>query len=216
MPRVLSTPASLGIICGDVFGEGVQIRPRNLVCNFEIWFDGIDTSQVCRFTDGSSARACVSLSCKSQLMSPLVLQVIDERIPAFSILDPLSIDFTLRHRRCKFTFPFQRYVPFTLLNPDLLSSSSPLTLSSFSGSAVLFYGTSTTSNASGSQDSTWECFIDNISINGSFDSLTTSECNWILCGSEPSQFQDGPHVLTVKANVSNQQTFLVRSVCSSC
>ena len=129
---------------------------------------------------------------------------------------PFSKDFTQRHRRCKFIFPFQQYVPFTLLNPYLPSSSSPLTLSSFSGSAVLFYGTSTTSNAFGSQDSTLECFINNISIHGSFDPLTTSEYNWILCGSGSSQFQDGPHLLTVKANVSNQQTFLVRSVCSNC
>jgi hypothetical protein len=82
--------------------------------------------------------------------------------------------------------------------------SSPLTLSSFfSGSAVLVYGTTITTNASGTQDPTWECFIDNSSIGWS-TAPSTSENNWILCG---SQFQDGPHVLTVKANVSNQQTF---------
>ena len=74
----------------------------------------------------------------------------------------------------------------------------------FLGSAILVYGTSTTTNASGTQDPTWECFIDNTSIGWS-PAPSTSENNWILCGS--GQFQDGPHLLTVKANVSNQQNF---------
>jgi hypothetical protein len=87
---------------------------------------------------------------------------------------------------------------------DLLSS--PLTLSSFSGSEVLVYGTSITTNASGTQDPTWECFIDNTSIGWS-PASPISVNNWILCGGGPSQFQDGLHLLTVKANVSNQQTF---------
>jgi hypothetical protein len=92
---------------------------------------------------------------------------------------------------------------------DLLSS--PLTLSSFSGSAVIIvYGTSITINASGIQDPTWECFIDNTSIASTVLSMTVplgSENNWILCGAGPPQLQDGPHLLTVNANVSNQQTF---------
>ena len=166
--------------------------------------------------DFPMVKGLVFLSSQLQLMSPLLLQVIDERIPAFSILDPLFKRLYTASPSVQVYFSLSTICPFTLLNPDLISSSSPLTLSSFSGSAVLFYGTSTTSNASGSQDSTWECFIVSISINGSFDPLTTSECNWILCGCEPSQFQDGPHLLTVKANVSNQQTFLVRSVCCNC
>ena len=34
------------------------------------------------------------------------------------------------------------------------------------------------------------------------------ENNWILCGAGPAQLlEDGPHVLTVNANVPNQQTF---------
>ena len=85
--------------------------------------------------------------------------------------------------------------------------SSPL---SFSGSVVFVYGTSITTDAPGAQDPSWECFIDNTSI-GSFpdsgSSLSVSDNNWILCGAGPGQFQDGPHLLTVKANVSNQQTF---------
>jgi hypothetical protein len=84
---------------------------------------------------------------------------------------------------------------------DLLSS--PLTLTSFSGSAVLVYGTIIITNASKSQDPTWECFIDNSSIGFSSAPLS-SQNNWVLCG---GGFQDGPHVLTVKANVSDDQTF---------
>ena len=81
-----------------------------------------------------------------------------------------------------------------------------LTLSLFSGSALLVYGTSITTNVSGTQDPSWECFVDNVSIGGSAGP-STSENNWILCGGGPGQFQDGPHVLTVATNVSNQQTF---------
>jgi hypothetical protein len=80
---------------------------------------------------------------------------------------------------------------------------------SFSGSAVIVYGTSITTNASGTQDPTWECFIDNNSIGSSPPSsaslaLNESENNWILCGAGPTQLQDGPHLLTVNASVSNQ------------
>ena len=71
----------------------------------------------------------------------------------------------------------------------------------------MVYGTSITINASGTQDPTWECFIDNVSIGSSRPSsalVGSSENNWILCGAGPSQIQDGPHLLTVKANVSKQ------------
>jgi hypothetical protein len=83
----------------------------------------------------------------------------------------------------------------------------------FSGSSVIVYGTSITTNASGTQDPTWECFIDNTSIGWSVSSSSIgnsstielgSQNNWPLC---EAQFQDGPHSLTVNANVSNQQTF---------
>ena len=94
------------------------------------------------------------------------------------------------------------FIWFTLM----ISSQPSLTLSLFLGSAVIVYGTSITTNASGTQDPTWECFIDNTSIGWS-PASSTSENNWILCGGGPGQFQDGPHLLTVKANVSNQQTF---------
>jgi hypothetical protein len=82
---------------------------------------------------------------------------------------------------------------------------SPLTLSSFSGSAVIVYGTVITNN-SWPQNPTWECFVDNISI-GSSPRPPASENNQILCGGGPPQFEDGPHLLTVNASVLNQQTF---------
>ena len=93
---------------------------------------------------------------------------------------------------------------------DLLLS--PPTLLLFSGSAVIVYGTSITTNASGTQDPTWECFIDNTSIGWSLSSDNYyvqggGQNNWPLCFGGPAQFQDGPHSLTVKAKVSNQQTF---------
>lgn len=59
-----------------------------------------------------------------------------------------------------------------------------------------------TNNASGTQDPTWECFVDNNSI-GSSAVLQLAENNWPFCQS--SQLKDGPHVLTVKASVANQR-----------
>ena len=53
--------------------------------------------------------------------------------------------------------------------------SSPLTLLSFSGSGITVYGTSITTNASGTQDPTWECFIDNTSIGWSLASAAPNE-----------------------------------------
>ena len=104
-----------------------------------------------------------------------------------------------------FSFPFSGTA--RLLHLLICSElSTPLTLSLFLGSAVVVYGTSITTNASGTQDPTWECFIDNISIGWS-PAPSTNENNWILCGGGPSQFQDGSHLLTVKANVTNRQTF---------
>ena len=89
----------------------------------------------------------------------------------------------------------------------------PLTLrlSSLSGSAVIVYGTSNTTNTSGIQDPTWECFIDNISIGSSPSSLVKlvdNQNNWVLCGAGPSEIQDGSHLLTVNATVSKQTFWL--------
>ena len=84
---------------------------------------------------------------------------------------------------------------------DLLLSS--LTLSSSSGSGIYVYGTSITTNASGTQVPTWSCLIDNVLIDW-FSAASTSENNWIFCSD--FRFPDGPHLLTVRANVSDQQT----------
>lgn len=85
-------------------------------------------------------------------------------------------------------------------------SRSPLTLlSSVSGTGVLVYGTTFVTNQSGTQDPTWECFLDNNSI-GWYPAMR-GENNWILCGGWPGQFQDGSHLLTVKVKVSKNQTF---------
>ncbi|KAF8801593.1 hypothetical protein BYT27DRAFT_7245174 [Phlegmacium glaucopus] len=75
---------------------------------------------------------------------------------------------------------------------------------SFSGTSITVLGTSITTNASGTQDPTWECFVDNNSI-GWNTVLEFAENNWVFC--QNGQLHDGPHVLTVKAKVSNQQTF---------
>ena len=79
-----------------------------------------------------------------------------------------------------------------------------LLLWSFSGSQVIVLGTTITTNSSGIQDPTWECFIDNASI-GWNTTAVVIENNWILC--EDSYLLDGPHVLRVQVIVSNQQTF---------
>ncbi|KAF8808392.1 hypothetical protein BYT27DRAFT_7337774 [Phlegmacium glaucopus] len=75
---------------------------------------------------------------------------------------------------------------------------------SFSGSSVSVMGTSVTTNSSGSQDPTWECFVDNNSI-GWRTVLQYAENSWVFC--QNGQLQDGPHVLTVKVKVAHQNTF---------
>ena len=81
-----------------------------------------------------------------------------------------------------------------------------LLLWSFSGAGVTVLGTSMITNISGSQDPTWECFIDNASIGRNSAALEIfPQNNWVLC--EDSHAPDGPHVLTVQVAVSNQQTF---------
>ena len=136
------------------------------------------------------------------------------RIPAFNILS-VGLKSTA-HRTIQevmdllfnilYTVPLSMYILHFLSAVCLVYSTdfpSPLTLSSFSGSSILVYGTSITIKVSGSQDPSWECFIDNTSI-GSNPASPTSENNWVLCG---GGFPDGLHVLTVKANVSDGQAF---------
>ena len=74
----------------------------------------------------------------------------------------------------------------------------------FSGSQVIVLGTSMTTNASGTQDPTWECFVDNISIGWNISSGAGFENNWVFCQGDQ---QDGPHVLSVNVTVLDMQTF---------
>ena len=170
-------------------------------------------------------RACVSLlSSQSQVMARLVM--VDDMDPSIQYSGGESgpwtgyeVNNTLNDLGFRGT-PFQKTLhgvnvsasftfPFNGMSHLLYwFNFEPLTLSSFSGSGVTVYGTSITTNASGTQDPTWECFIDNKSIGWDISSdsgVGGSQNNWILCGAGP--FQDGPHMLTVNANVSNQQTF---------
>ena len=75
----------------------------------------------------------------------------------------------------------------------------------FSGSQPTVLGTSITTNASGTQDPTWECFIDNISIGWNFSPGSENENNWVFCQND--QLLDGPHVLSMNVTVLHQQTF---------
>ena len=122
------------------------------------------------------------------------------------LLDPLSKTLYMA------SMSLQTFLSFSAVCPAYWCAFEP-PHSSFSGSAVIVYGTSITTNASGTQDPTWECFIDNTSIGWS-TAPSSSENNWIICAN--ILLQDGPHVLTVNANVSNQQTFWFDQIqCSS-
>ena len=61
-----------------------------------------------------------------------------------------------------------------------------------------------TTNASGTQDPTWECFVDNISIGWKISAGSRPENYWVFCQSD---LQDGPHVLSMNVTVSHLQTF---------
>ena len=74
----------------------------------------------------------------------------------------------------------------------------------FSGSKIAVLGTSITANISGTQDPTWECFVDNISIGSNISAGPDAENNWVLC---QSNLQDGPHVLTTNVTILHNQTF---------
>ena len=75
----------------------------------------------------------------------------------------------------------------------------------FSGSQPTVLGTSITTNASGTQDPTWECFIDNISIGWNFSPGSENENNWVFCQND--QLLDGPHVLSMNVTVLHLQNF---------
>ena len=76
----------------------------------------------------------------------------------------------------------------------------------FSGSQISVLGASITSNASGTEDPSWECFVDNISIGRHISAGTANQNNWVFCSSDPS-LQNGPHVFSMNVTVLHQQTF---------
>ena len=80
----------------------------------------------------------------------------------------------------------------------------------FSGTQITVLGssittnTSATNNTSATQDPTWECFVDNISIGWHISAGTRTENNWVLCQSD---LKDGHHVLTTNVTILHQQPF---------
>ena len=75
----------------------------------------------------------------------------------------------------------------------------------FSGSQITVLGTIITTNTSGTQDPTWECFVDNISIGWNISAGSAAENSWIFCQND--LLQNGPHVLIVNVTVLHEQTF---------
>ncbi|KAF8802798.1 hypothetical protein BYT27DRAFT_7111408 [Phlegmacium glaucopus] len=74
----------------------------------------------------------------------------------------------------------------------------------FSGTQFKVVGSINIRNDSGVVDPTWQCFIDDISI----DPIPPSpdpENNWIFC--EQDALLDGPHIITVDVTVLKNQTF---------
>jgi len=82
------------------------------------------------------------------------------------------------------------------------SPISPLIFST--GTSVSVIGSNNLRNDSGVLDPTWECFVDHISI-GKTAPFQFAENNWLFC--ERTILVDGPHILTVNATVSKNQTF---------
>ena len=80
----------------------------------------------------------------------------------------------------------------------------PQSMAVFSGSQVIVLGTSITTNASGTQDPTWQCYVDNVLIPGFISAGANMENNWNFCQSD---LQDGHHMLSVDVTVLHQQNF---------
>ncbi|KAF8811573.1 hypothetical protein BYT27DRAFT_7240265 [Phlegmacium glaucopus] len=128
------------------------------------------------------------------MVLPLVL--VDDTNPNISYSGPWFTATNTQADTGNFGIPFQNTLHGVNVDANL---SFP-----FSGTSVTVLGTSITTNASGSQIPTWECFVDDNSI-GWNTVLQFAENNWVFC--DNGQLQDGPHVLSVRAKVSNQQTF---------
>lgn len=77
------------------------------------------------------------------------------------------------------------------------------------GTAVYLYGTNNIANKSGMIDPSWECFVDNISIQKS-SPYGFANNDWQFCGQDA--LVDGVHTLTVNATVMQSQTFWVDNI----
>jgi hypothetical protein len=74
------------------------------------------------------------------------------------------------------------------------------------GTAISVIGTTnvSTTASDGVPDSSWECFLDNVSI-GSKSPYNFPENNWVLC--QADSLSDSLHNITLRATVRNQNTF---------
>jgi hypothetical protein len=72
------------------------------------------------------------------------------------------------------------------------------------GSAIQVYGSNNRANTSSGWDPSWECSIDNISVNPT-DPFPYFENNWLFC--QKLDLNDGPHELTVNVTSTSNQTF---------
>ncbi|KAF8811562.1 hypothetical protein BYT27DRAFT_7133907 [Phlegmacium glaucopus] len=126
----------------------------------------------------------------------LPLVIVDDTNPNIQYFGPWFTAQNTQNDTGNFGMPFQNTLHGVSVDANLSFA--------FSGSAVNVLGTSITTNASGSQVPTWECFVDNNSIGWNI-ACGSGENNCVFC--QNGQLQDGPHVLSVRAKVSNQQTF---------
>ncbi|KAF8805440.1 hypothetical protein BYT27DRAFT_7085298 [Phlegmacium glaucopus] len=88
------------------------------------------------------------------------------------------------------------------------NSSASLSFA-FNGTLFRVHGTINIRNDSGVVDPTWQCFIDNISINP-IPPSPDPQNNWIFC--EEDTLLDGPHIITVNVTVLKSQTFWIDKI----
>jgi len=89
------------------------------------------------------------------------------------------------------------------------SSSSCLTDCHVPGTQIKVIGSNNIRNDSGVLDPTWQCFVDNVSIDVS-KPFQYAENNWPFCSQD--SLVDGPHTLTVNATVMKSQTFWIDNI----
>ncbi|KAF8801623.1 hypothetical protein BYT27DRAFT_7245077 [Phlegmacium glaucopus] len=93
-----------------------------------------------------------------------------------------------------FGAPFQSTLHGTQANASLSFT--------FHGTQVRVIGTNIIRNNSGVLDPTWQCFIDNISIDVATLRFENPENQRVFCNHD--SLLDGPHIITVNATVQNQ------------